>query len=304
LANEPRIACVGGGHGLYAALRAARLLSEHVTAVVTVADDGGSSGVLRAQLGIPAPGDLRMAIAALTADPQRKALLQYRFKEGELAGHPLGNLVIAALADLRGDFAKAVEEVALVAGATGAVVPSTTESVTLRATIGGEEFSGQVAIARGPAAVEELWLDPPDVPGHPAAIEALKEADLVVLGPGSLFTSVIAALLPVGIAEAASQAARIAFVMNLAEQNGETLGLDAVGHVDALRAHFPDLRIDAVLVHDASLSGVERAVKVDADALVAARAPVVAADLRDDLRSEGARHDSEKLAATFKSLLW
>ncbi|MGZ4126641.1 MAG: gluconeogenesis factor YvcK family protein, partial [Actinomycetota bacterium] len=110
--QTPRIVCVGGGHGLFAALRAARQLTSAVTAVVTVADDGGSSGILRRQLGIPAPGDLRMAIAALAADPEREAVIQYRFKEGELAGHPLGNLLIAALADLRGDFALAVNEVA------------------------------------------------------------------------------------------------------------------------------------------------------------------------------------------------
>src|SRR6267378_3099979 len=129
--HEPRIACVGGGHGLYAALQAARQLSPNVTAIVTVADDGGSSGALRRELGIPAPGDLRMAIAALAADPQRRGLIQYRFKQGELAGHPLGNLLIAALADLRNDFALAVEEVARLAGVPGHVIPSTTAPVTL-----------------------------------------------------------------------------------------------------------------------------------------------------------------------------
>jgi uncharacterized cofD-like protein len=194
--------------------------------------------------------------------------------------------------------------VAGVAGSIGTVVPSTLTPVHLRATIGGEEVSGQVSIARGPGPVEELWLEPSDAPGLPAAIETLESADLVVLGPGSLFTSVIAAMLPKGIADAASRAGRIAFVMNLAEQNGETLGLDGVAHVEALRSHLPDLRLDAVLVHNASLFGIDRPVKIDEEALNAARAPVVSGDLRDDFRTDGPRHDPDKLAATLKSLLW
>ncbi|HVL33308.1 MAG TPA: uridine diphosphate-N-acetylglucosamine-binding protein YvcK [Actinomycetota bacterium] len=301
--DGPKIVCVGGGHGLAAALRAARDVSPNVTAVVTVADDGGSSGVLRAQLGIPAPGDLRMAIAALTTDPQRKALIQYRFREGELAGHPLGNLLIAALADLRGDFGVAVDEVSRVAEIVGAVVPSTTTPVRLRALIAGEEVAGQVSIARGPAAVEKLWLEPGDAHGYDKAITALEQADLVVLGPGSLFTSVIAALLPAGICEATARAARVTLVMNLAEQAGETLGMDATQHVQSLLAHCPDLRLDAVIVHNASVFGIPRPVAVDESSLAQLRAPIVATDLRDDLRSDGPRHDSAKLAAILSELV-
>ncbi len=298
-AGPPRIVCVGGGHGMFAALRAARQLTPTVTAVVTVADDGGSSGVLRDQLGIPAPGDLRMAVAALAGDPERERLLQYRFKEGELAGHPLGNLIIAALADLRGDFARAVAEVATLADVAGNVMPSTTVSVRLHGTVGGTHVEGQVAIARGPAAVERLWLEP-DAEGHEAAMEELAAADLVVLGPGSMFTSVIAALLPRGIAEAASRAERVAVVLNLSEQYAETMDMDALAHVRALRAHFPTLRIDAVLAHDGDTDGIARPLIVDVDALTAERAPVVTADLR----GVGWTHDPDKLAAVLKSLLW
>ena len=298
--QTPRIVCVGGGHGLFAALRAARQLSPDVTAVVTVADDGGSSGILRHQLGIPAPGDLRMAIAALAADPEREAVIQYRFKEGELAGHPLGNLLIAALADLRGDFARAVEEVADLAGVIGHVIPSTTAPVRLRADIGGVLVAGQVAIAQGPGAVDRLWLEPEHAQGTPEAIDALEHADLVVLGPGSLFTSVVAALLPDGIVAATTRAQRVALVLNLAEQNGETLGLDGAGHVRGLLSHCPGLRLDAVLVHDGSWARIARPVKVNDSALKASRAPVV----RSDLRGPGTAHDADKLAATLKGLLW
>jgi uncharacterized cofD-like protein len=297
--QNPRIVCVGGGHGLSGALRAARQLSTNVTAVVTVADDGGSSGVLRAQLGIPAPGDLRMAIAALAGDPEREALIQYRFHEGELAGHPLGNLIVAALADLRGDFAKAVEEVAALASVHGRVMPSTNEPVRLAAVIGGEQVRGQVSIARGGGAVERLWLDP-DGDGYEPAIDALAEADLVVLGPGSLFTSVIAALLPRGIADAAAKATRRALVLNLTHQHDETLGMDGEAHVRALLTHFPQMRLDAVLVHDAGFGGIADPVVIPDDDATVAGAPVV----RGDLRLVGAGHDPDKLASLLKSLLW
>jgi len=257
--------------------------------------------VLRKQLGIPAPGDLRMAVAALAGDPERERLIQYRFAEGELAGHPLGNLLIAALADLRGDFAKALEEVCRIAGVAGGVIPSTTEPVHLRARVAGRDVAGQVAIAQGPGPVEQLWLTP-DAEGHASAIKALEEADLIVLGPGSLFTSIIAALLPHGIGEAAARAGRVAYVLNLQQQNGEALGLDGEGHVRALLAHCPSLRLDAVIAHDGSIEGIARPVVIDEDAMAAARGPVVRADVRADDGSVA--HDPDKLAATLKSLLW
>lgn len=290
-----KIVCVGGGHGLSAALRAARTLTDDVTAIVTVADDGGSSGILREQLKIPAPGDLRMAIAALAGDESREGLIQYRFRDGELAGHPLGNLLIAALADLRGDFADAVSEVAALAGVRGKVIPSTAEPVRLHARIGDLDVEGQVHIARGPGAVDLLTLVPSGAPGHPSAIEAIAAADLVVLGPGSLFTSIIAALLPVGIGEAVAGAGRVAYVLNLSEQIGETRMLDARGHVDALHRHVPGLRLDAVIAHVGAEDGISRPLR-RGDAF---RAPVIEADVR----GEGAGHDPVKLAQVLAGLL-
>jgi uncharacterized cofD-like protein len=295
----PRITCIGGGHGLSAALSAARRLTDDVTAVVTVADDGGSSGVLRDWLGIPAPGDLRMAISTLAADPARAALLQYRFREGDLAGHPLGNLLIAALADLRGDFGGAIEEVSAIAGVRGRVFPATTGNVRLRAVVGGREIAGQVAIAQGPGPVERLALDPADPPASDGAVRAIEEATLTVLGPGSLFTSVLAAVLVPGIAAALQRTGRVVLVLNVAEQMGETAGLDAADHVRSLIAHVPGLRLDAVLAHDGPAAGIARPVAVDDEALAALRAPVV----RADLVAEGARHDPDKLAAALKGLL-
>lgn len=307
--GSPRIVCAGGGHGLAAALRAARQVSDDVAAVVTVADDGGSSGALRRELGIPAPGDIRMAIAALAADEERAGLLQYRFREGDLAGHPLGNLLIAALSDLRGDFARAVDEVAAIAGAPGRVLPVTTSPVTLAATIRGREVRGQVAVAKLPGPVERLWLEPAHPVPSRAALERLEAADLVVLGPGSLFTSVIATLLVPEVLEAMAGAARVALVLNLTQQMGETLGMDGADHVRALLAHAPGLRLDAVLVDQGlppapapdapDAQGRSRPLVIDPAAFADLRAPLVAADLRGGF----ATHDPDKLAAVLKGLI-
>lgn len=303
---EQRVVCIGGGHGLAAALRAVRQVTDQATAVVTVADDGGSSGALRRQLGIPAPGDLRMAIAALAGSDERAGLIQYRFREGELAGHPLGNLLIAALADLRGDFARAVEEVAALAEVRGRVLPVTTRPVSLAATleviegleVRGLEVRGQVAIARGPGPVRRLWIEPPDSPATPEAVEAIERADLVVLGPGSLFTSVIAVLVVPGIREALAAAGRVALVLNLAQQVGETAGMDGAAHVRALLDHCTGLRLDAVIAHRGPLEA-PRPVMVDEAALASMRAPLVATDLA----GSGAAHDPGKLAKVLQELL-
>jgi len=295
----PRIVCIGGGHGLSAALTAVREITKEVTAVVTAADDGGSSGVLREWLGIPAPGDIRMAIASLAGDAQRAALLQYRFREGDLAGHPLGNLIIAALADLRGDFVDAVDEVSEIAGVSGRILPATPIPVRLRAEIGGREIAGQVAIAQGPGPVDRLHLDPSDPPATEDAVAAIEDSTLTVLGPGSLFTSVLAAVIVPGIAAAVQRAPRVVLVLNIGQQMGETAGLDAAAHVRALLEHVPGLRLDAVLAHDGPAPGVARPVAIDDKALNVLRAPLV----RADLIAGGARHDPHKLAAALKGLL-
>lgn len=293
---EPRIVCIGGGHGLSAALGAARQLTRSVTAIVTVADDGGSSGVLRTQLGIAPPGDLRMALASLAGDPERAALLQYRFKDGSLAGHPLGNLLIAALADIQGDLVRALDGVALLADARGRVLPAATVPLTLCATIAGSRAEGQVAIATSGGPIERVWVEP-DVAGTPEAMEAIAAADLVILGPGSLYTSVIASLVVDGIASAVASARRAVFVMNLLEQPGETPDMDALVHLDALRSHCPGLRPAAVLAHDGS--GLPRGLRaIVADPARFAPVPVIAGDLASD-----GLHDPDKLAAALKAVL-
>lgn len=292
--SDERIVCIGGGHGLSAALASARQLSGEVTAVVTVADDGGSSGVLREQLGIAPPGDLRMAIAALATDPQHAVLLQYRFREGELAGHPLGNLMIAALADVHGDLVRALDDVTKLAGARGRVLPAATAPLTLHARIGGEERTGQVAIATSGGPIERVWIEPPAT-ATPEAIEAIAASDLVVLGPGSLFTSVIAALAVGELAAAVANARRSIFIMNLREQPGETPNMDAAAHVAALVGHCPGLRLTAVIAHNGPPAG-PRPLLFDPDAL--SPVPVIGGDL-----STGGLHDPDKLVSVLKAVL-
>ena len=207
--------------------------------------------------------------------------------------------MIAALADLRGDFVDAVDEVSEIAGVRGRVLPATPVPVVLRAEVGGRSIAGQVAIAQGPGPVDRLYLEPADPPATEAAVDAIEASTLTVLGPGSLFTSVLAALLVPGIGAAAARAERVALVLNVAQQMGETAGLDAAAHVRALLDHVPGLRLDAVLAHDGDAPGVLRPVTVDGDALAALRAPPV----RADLVASGARHDPDKLAAAIKGLL-
>ncbi|MFA9445365.1 uridine diphosphate-N-acetylglucosamine-binding protein YvcK [Egicoccus sp. AB-alg6-2] len=297
---EPtRAVAIGGGHGLARTLAALPEVVDEVTAVVTVADDGGSSGRLRRDLGVLPPGDLRMALASLARERRIAELLQYRFPRGELGGHSLGNLVLVALQDLAGgDLQTALDELARVLDVPGRVLPCTTAPVVLHASTGDAEVRGQTAVSSTPG-LQRVWLDPADAPPGPGVVDAVAEADLIVLGPGSLFTSLLPNLLVPGLADAlAAAAAPVVFVGNLREQPGETEGMSLRDHLDALRAHVPQVRIDVCLAHEgptptgggAPLHGV---------GLTGAVGRVVTADLLDG--SDG--HDPTSLAAVFTDLL-
>jgi uncharacterized cofD-like protein len=248
-----RVVGIGGGHGLAQTLRAARRYASEVSAVVTVADDGGSSGRLTAELGIPPPGDIRNCLVALTESSPLTELYQHRFRSGPLEGHALGNLIIAALADTHGGFGKAVEAAGDLLGATGSVYPATEELVSLVAVVPGGLVSGQVAVATTTRPITSVHLQPPEPEAHPGAVRAILEADQVVIGPGSLYTSVIAALLVPGIKQAvlSTQATRI-YVCNSRPQSGEAETLDLAGHVEALERHVGPV-LDAVVVQDPPL---------------------------------------------------
>jgi uncharacterized cofD-like protein len=229
------VVCVGGGHGLALSLRAARTYAAAVTAVVATSDDGGSSGRLRAQLDVAAVGDLRRCLTALAPDRVLADRFEHRFAAGDLAGHPVGNLVLAGFLDAGDDLVTAVGRAALLLGIEEhAVLPATSGAVTLVATTPHGEVRGQVAVQT--ATIDALHLDPPH-PHVPDAVQAaIKAADQVVMGPGSFHTSVLAAVLAVRgcLAETAAQ---LVYVANLNSHEAEAPGRDVAAHVAALEAH-------------------------------------------------------------------
>jgi uncharacterized cofD-like protein len=235
----PDVVAVGGGHGLAVSLRAVRCYAGTIHAVVTVADDGGSTGRLRAAAQRPAPGDLRKCLVALAEpDSMLAAAMEHRFDAGELAGHAFGNLLILALAESGGELVPALDEVGRLVGAAGRVLPSTTDVVELCARLRGDAtVEGQVAIGDR-ADVATVSLDPPDARACPEAVEAIRAADQIVLGPGSLYTSVLAAAAVRGIATAlAERKGRLVYVCNLRPQEPETEGYGVADHVAALARH-------------------------------------------------------------------
>jgi uncharacterized cofD-like protein len=248
--NDWPAVAIGGGHGAAKSLLALRSLTSAITAVVTVADDGGSSGRLRREMDVLPPGDLRMALVALAERPELAELLQFRFQKGDLAGHSLGNLIIVALQELLdGDLLAALERVGTALGLAGRVLPCTTDTVHLRASTGAGVVIGQTNVANAKR-INEVWLEPRTVTPTPAVIHALTAARLIVLGPGSLYTSVVPNLLvPTIVDTISNSAATVVYVANLREQPGETQGMSFAAHLDALFHHAPGLRLDAVIAH-------------------------------------------------------
>jgi uncharacterized cofD-like protein len=266
LARGPRVVALGGGTGLSALLRGMKEHTSNITAIVTVADDGGSSGALREELGIPAVGDIRNCIAALAdAEPLMSDFLGYRFpggrreagqpvetEPGGLGGHAIGNLLIAALTAVEGgDFEEGVRRMNRVLAVRGQVLPASPTPITLHArTREGIVVSGQSNVMRT-SGIERVWITPGDVAASEDAVAAIAEAELIVLGPGSLYTSLLPVLLIPRIrdAVAAAPAVRI-YVCNVATQAGETAGYDLADHVEALLAHTAPDVVDLVLAND------------------------------------------------------
>jgi uncharacterized cofD-like protein len=249
----PRVVAIGGGHGLAQALAAIRGFAAMITAVVSVADDGGSSGRLAPALGLPPPGDCRRALLALSPDPSpwREAAC-HRFESGDVAGHSLGNLILAGLAASEGGLEEALAALGRLLGARGRVIPAAAAALTLKALVDGAERRGQVAIAVGRGRIESLAVEPDEAVASPSALEELAEAEVVVIGPGSLFTSLAATLVVPGMADAVNASpARLIYVCNLTTQDGETLGMDAAAHVRALCAVGGLRPPDVVVANDA-----------------------------------------------------
>lgn len=242
--RDPRIVAIGGGHGLSAMLRGLKRYSKNVTAIVTVADDGGGSGMLREDLGILPPGDIRNCIMALAnTEPTMEKLLQYRFTEGSLAGQSFGNLFLAAMNGISGSFEEAVHRMGEVLAITGQVLPVTNENIHLEAEFeNGSRCLGESKIFYAKKVndcrIQRLRLVPEHPKALPDSVEAIRQADLIVIGPGSLYTSIIPNFLVDGISEAVAESrAMKLLVMNLMTQDGETEGYTGADHVRALLRH-------------------------------------------------------------------
>ncbi len=307
LARGPRIVAIGGGTGLSVLLSGLKQHSSNLTAVVTVADDGGSSGLLRSGLGVLPPGDIRSCLVALADDESLMSrLFQYRFpRDGGLQGHSFGNLFVAALAAVTGDFERAIQESTSVLNVRGRVLPATLQSVTLHAELqGGERVAGETSITASERLPLRVWLEPGRPRAMPEALAAISAADLVVLGPGSVYTSVMPNLLIPEVRDALKQTrARVVYVCNVMTQPGETDGYSAADHVSALCRHGAAGVIDDVVVNDTPVSrdlaavyGAGGAAPVVADdrALAALGVRVVHARLAHE--GDFFRHDSAKLA--------
>lgn len=305
--SQPRVVALGGGHGLAATLTALRAITEKITAVVTVADNGGSSGRLRAEFPIMPPGDLRMALAALCADDawgrNWAEIMQYRFtSEGPLNGHALGNLLLAALWDRDEDVVSGLDQVGALLKVVGRVLPMTAEPLDIEATFESAgttvEAKGQVAVATTPGRLVELRMNPENPTTRPEVLTALSEADWITMGPGSWFSSVLPHLLVPTLQKAIIDSpAKKILLLNLDSNKdqakaGEYAGYSPREHCEILSRYAPDLRFDLVIA-DSHLTGRQEL----KDYLQERGSAFLEADVRDD--SMTIHHDGEKLASIF-----
>ncbi|BAL81895.1 hypothetical protein SELR_01870 [Selenomonas ruminantium subsp. lactilytica TAM6421] len=315
LGKGPNVAVVGGGHGLSVLLRGIKAATTNVTAVVTVADDGGSSGRLREEFGIIPPGDLRNCLVALAdTEPLMEKLFQYRFKgETELAGHSFGNLFIAAMNEVTGDMEQALQESSKVLAVKGQVLPASKDHVRLDAIMeDGTVVEGESRIPEVHKRIKRVRLFPEKVQPVQSALDALTNADAIILGPGSLYTSIMPNLLVDGVADAIrkSKAIKI-YICNVMSQPGETDGYTASMHAKAIIDHGGKGIIDYMLVNDAVISPDMQdyyaskgayPVEVDEDAINALGVGFVKADIINE--NEVIRHDPDKLSKAVMNMVY
>jgi len=315
LALGPRIVALGGGTGLSTLLRGLKQYSSNITAIVTVTDDGGSSGRLVTEMGMIPPGDIRNCLVALAdAEKRMTDLFQHRFKQssGVFSGHSIGNFLIAGFYEQTGDVDAALQMASEVLAIRGRVIPSTRASVRLRALMSdGTEICGETAIVESGGPIRRVFLDPENVEPHPEALEAIRAADLVVIGPGSVFTSVIPNLLVPGIAKAIEESGAMkAYVCNVMTQRGESEAFTAAEHVVALEANVDGRVCDYVLVNVMSPSAEtvtryhehrQDAVEPDIERLRQMGYKPVTGDLMSE--TDYVRHDPARLANALMDLL-
>ena len=314
LKKGPRIVVLGGGTGLSVLLRGLKEYTSNITAIVSVADDGGSSGRLRGQLGILPPGDLRNCLVALAdTEPAMESLFSYRFTAGEgLAGHSLGNLLIAAMVDLTGNFETAINEVGEVLAIRGKVIPATTANLVLGAELeDGSLLIGQSFVAATEKPIKKVFLSPSECEPLPEAIAAIREAEAIILGPGSLYTSVIPNLLIPGMTEEIKKARCLKiYVCNVMTEMRETKDFTAGDHLEALYQHSAPGLVDYMIVNNKkvpasyvtkyALEGA-KAVEIDREKIAQMDVQLIQAPL--SLENDCIRHDSQELSSLIMKLL-
>ncbi len=303
----PKIVVVGGGTGLGTILRGLKEITSNLTAIVTVADDGGSSGRLRKEFGILPPGDIRNCLVAMAdIEPLMEGLMQYRFSgNSDLAGHSFGNLFLTVMTDITGDFEQAIRESSKVLAVRGQVLPATLENVTLKAEmVDGSMVRGESAITASELAIKRIFLEPDDVKPLRESVNAINEADLVILGPGSLYTSVIPNLLVKEIREALRNASAIKlYICNAMTQPGETDHYTASDHIRAILQHAGPELIDIAVINTEAIPpdlmeryAEEGAEPVAADFERVKALGVTPFGLEVIVKSNLIRHDATKLA--------
>lgn len=315
--TDPRVVAIGGGHGLSTLLSGLKHHTANITAIVNVADDGGSSGRLRREFGVLPPGDIRRCLAALAEEESLMAqLFEYRFDQGEgLRGHTFGNLFITVLDEITGSFDKAVKSASDVLAVRGRVIPPTLEDVTLAAELVAQEGDtarliwGESSIGKGGHPIRRVFLDPPNPPAYPDAVKAIMGADLIVLGPGSLYTSILPVLLVDDVRTAFQRSSALCvYVCNVATEPGETDQFGVRAHLDALRDHIGGECIDLVLANNNTRpannfppewQGRTEIVPLDVQGLTEWK--IVAADIINP--DNPLRHDPKKLARELMRLL-
>lgn len=302
----PKIVAIGGGTGQSVLLRGLRLHTDNLTAIITVADDGGSSGILRRELGVLPPGDFRNCLVALSEDESLLTdLFQYRFDEGSgLKGHSFGNLFIVAMTDVTKSFDQALVESSRVLAVRGGLLPSTSADLRLSARFSdGTVVSGESSITDHGGHIERLMIEPPSAPAHPLAVQAIEEADIVVIGPGSLYTSILPNILVGGISDALARTdATVIYVCNVATQVGETDSYSVEDHVLALQRHTFDDIADYVLANSDPIPLDDRFAgqPVFHDGRPIPNAQVVLTDMSD--ADHPVRHDADKLASAIMEI--
>jgi uncharacterized cofD-like protein len=304
----PRVVAIGGGTGLSSLLRGLKTYTSNLSAIVTVADDGGSSGRLRDEYRILPPGDFRQCLIALAdAEPLMKQLFDHRFKEGSLDGHAFGNLFIMAMADVTGNFEQALRESGKVLAVKGTIVPSTLQDVTLVASINGGTVEGESQIPKQNSPISHVFLKPDGVQVNPEAAQAILNAELITVGPGSLYTSILPNLLVEGMVEAmkASPALKV-YICNLAGQVGETEGYAVEDYLRVIREHVGANLFDFVLVNSnhshAPTGGQMPVIFRPGDTTKNPEVRFIAADVVN-VRIPS-HHDPDKLARTIMRRVW